>query len=217
MGQGQVGSTSLTFTGSGDNLHFGAGSFISGDSEYAYGATSYVNGEKSLNFANFTRNFSANVQGPAFDSVSVSGDSYVRFRAAQTNQDLSFVSTWNLNDIDGTASEGLITFAHDPTIGSYVDPKNSFYSDTINLSFESGATMADGDNWRLFTCTGTTIWDWNELGAINLQAGEDTIAFVQDGMQDDYEVWTATYEDKIYQVAVNSSNYAISLSCSLSA
>ncbi|MBP1582812.1 MAG: hypothetical protein J6866_02550, partial [Victivallales bacterium] len=67
------------------------------------------------------------------------------------------------------------------------------------------------------TCTGTTIWDWNELGAINLQAGEDTIAFVQDGKQDGYEMWTATYEDKIYQVSVNSSNYAVSLSCSLSA
>ena len=196
MGAGRVGGkVTVTFTGDGSNLHFGASSFVSGDSEYAYGVTSYV-GSKELVFDNFSggSGFAGNIQGPAFDTVTIKNGAQLRCRYAGTNQDFSFVSTWNFE----LASASAVMTTDENNSGLV---KNSFYGDTINITFADGAAdVVAGTDWTVYQGKEATISDWNSLSAVTIDGVDATGA-----MEGDYMVWS-TNDYKVYIDNVSSGN-----------
>jgi len=188
MGTGNVGGdVTVTFRGDGDQLHFGASSFVSGASEYAYGAIAdYVEGTKTLVFDGFVRTFSGNVQGPAFDTVTVRNGSSVIVRSGATNQDFSFASTWNFELSGATA---VMT-----TDDNYsTRAKNNFYGDTINVTFADGAVpVVAGTDWTVYTGSANTTANWNDLKAVTIDGVAATGA-----MDGTYMAWT-TDDYKVY-------------------
>jgi hypothetical protein len=199
MGAGIVGGdVTVTFKGNGNHLHFDSDSFVSGDSEYAYGITSYVAGAKTLVFDGFTNSFSANIQGPAFETVTIKNGSQVNVRGGATNQDFSFVNTWNFELKDANA----VMITDDPV--SSGKAKNSFYGSTINLTFADGAeTVVAGTDWTVYKGKEATLNYWNELGSLTI-GGEAAMQGTLDSSE--FLAWSTTE----YQVYVDS-NYDIRL------
>ena len=194
MGSGIVGgSVTVTVTGNGSNLHFGSSSFLSGDSEYAYGNVSYVERGKTLVFDDFSGVFNANFQGPAFDTVTVRNGSVVNVCGGAVNQDFGFVRIWNFELSDSNA----VMITDDV---SATNVKSSFYGATINLTFADGATVGAVD-WTVYQGSEATLNYWNELGALTI-AGVDA----EGEMDGDFMAWTTSD----YRVYVDS-NYDIRL------
>jgi hypothetical protein len=191
----------VTFKGNGNHLHFDTDSFLSGDSEYAYGVVSYV-GTKTLVFDGFTNSFSANIQGPAFNTVTVKNGSQVNVRGGAVNQDFSFVSTWNFE----LSSAEAVMITDDPV--SSGNAKNSFYGATINLTFADGAeTVVAGTDWTVYKGKEATLNYWNELGSLTIGgeaatsgtlAGSDFLAW----STDDYRVYVdGNYDVRLAKLA----------------
>ena len=203
MGEGIVGgNVTVTFKGNGNHLHFDNDSFLSGDSEYAYGVVSYVQGAKTLVFDGFTNSFSANIQGPAFETVTIKNGSQVNVRGGATNQDFSFVSTWNFE----LSSAEAVMITDDPV--SSGKAKNSFYGATINLTFADGAeTVVAGTDWTVYKGKEATLNYWNELGSLTIGgeaatsgtlAGNDFLAW----STDEYQVYVdGNYDIRLAKLA----------------
>ena len=187
MGTGIVGGdVTVTFTGDGDNLHFGDSSFISGDSEYAYDKTSYVNGSKTLVFDGFTGCFEGNFQGPVFDAVTVRNGSTVNVCGGQVNQNLELVSAWNF-ELSG-AEAVMITDDDDAN-----NVKNNFRGDTINLTFADEAeSVVAGTDWTVYQGTDATTMGWNRLASVTIGGVAATAS-----KEGSYMAWT-TSEYKVY-------------------
>jgi len=188
MGTGNVGGdVTVTFKGDGDKLHFASGSFVSGASEYAYGTVAdYVEGTKTLVFDGFVRSFSGNVQGPAFDTVTIKNGSNVRCLGAGQNQDFSFASTWNFE-----LSNASAVMTTDENDGNHA--KNNFWGDTINVTFADGAaSVVAGTDWTVYTGRADTTAEWNNLKAVTIDGVAATGA-----MDGAYMAWT-TDDYKVY-------------------
>ncbi|MBP1583265.1 MAG: hypothetical protein J6866_04850, partial [Victivallales bacterium] len=194
MGTGNVGgNVTVTFKGDGSRLHFGSSNFVSGASEYAYGAIDYVEGTRTLVFDGFTGTFNANIQGPAFETVTIKNGSAVNVCGGSVNQDFGFVSTWNFELGDSNA-----VMTTDDVSATNV--KSSFYGATINLTFADGASVGDTD-WTVYQGQESTLNYWNELGTLTIGGVAATSA-----MDGDFMAWSTTD----YKVYIDS-NYDIRL------
>jgi hypothetical protein len=198
MGTGNIGgNVTVTFKGDGSKLHFDSDSFVSGASEYAYGTIDYVERTKTLVFDNFTGGFTANIQGPAFETVTIKNASSVNVRSGSVNQDFGFVSAWNFELAN--ASAVMITDENSAT-----KAKNSFYGDTINITFADGASVGDTD-WTVYKGKEATITDWNDLGAMTIDGVAATGAMDGDYMAwqtDDYKVYIdSNYDIRLAKLA----------------
>jgi hypothetical protein len=78
--------------------------------------------------------------------------------------------------------------------------KNSFYGDTINLTFASGASVGNTD-WTIYQGSEDTLANWNNLGGLTI--GGVAATGTMDG---DFMAWSTT-EYKVYV----DSNYDIRL------
>ncbi|MBP1582798.1 MAG: hypothetical protein J6866_02480, partial [Victivallales bacterium] len=185
------GNVTVTFKGDGSRLHFGASSFVSGASEYAYGSIDYVEGVKTLVFDGFTGDFSANIQGPAFETVTIRNGSAVNVCGGSANQDFGFVSTWNFEL--GDANAVMITDDEDAA-----NVKNSFYGAAINLTFATGASVGD-TAWTVYQGKEATLNYWNELGSLTI--GGVAATGTMDG---DFMAWSTNdyrvYVDNNYDI-----------------
>jgi len=185
MGTSVVGGdVNMTLTGDGSKLHFGADSFLSGASEYAYDDISYVEGTKALVFDAFTGDFNGNIQGPSFDTVTFKNGSQVNFCNAGVRQNVELVSTWNFELSD--ASAVMIT-----DDASTTNVKNNFRGDTINITFADGAVV-EGTDWTVYQGTANTILGWNKLGGVTI----DGVA-AKSAKEGSYMAWT-TEDYKVY-------------------
>ena len=196
MGAGTIGGdVTVTFTGDGGNLHFGENSFVSGDSEYAYGKTSYVEGCKTLVFDDFSGVFSGNLQGNAFDTVSFGNGAQVNFQGAGVSQDFHYVTTWNFELCNANA----VMITDGDGAGNV---KNNFFKDTINIAFADDAeAMEVGADWTVYQGQKSTITNWNRVAAVTIDG--ITASGAKEGA---YLAWS-TDEYKVYVDA----NYDICL------
>jgi len=189
MGKGTIGGdVTLVVTGSGGNLHFAEGSYISCESSVAWGTSVYVAGLKELIFDNFIGDFSANFKDPSFDIITVRNGSTVNMHGAGAYQQPESVRRWNL-ELDGPSP--VITFV-DPE----VNQNNNFHTAIINVSFAGSARPTSGRDWTVFLGTSASTNNWNQLGGVTIDGVTAT--------SDAEHAWTAgnyrLYRDASYAI-----------------
>ncbi len=185
--QGKIqGDCSMTFSGIAENLSFGNGSFVVGDSESASNDEHCINGARSLVFDAYrSSSDGAGAFAPldlfAFDRITFANASSVDFCGkgrGGTGFNLSAVKYWNFEY--GSSLEW--------TTGT-----NDFYADALQITL-NGATVESP--WTIFTGSDDTLYRWDKLG---LNASYPVSIDGVKAVWDKTNQWYATSEYKIYR------------------
>ncbi len=139
-----IGTTTVTFTGLGENLDFTG--VLTGDSTSAGEANKYVTGTRTLVFDDFDGDFSASGI-VAFDDVKFINGSEMTFTT--TDLRLSPVRNWTF-ELGSTLNWEMGT--------------NSFFGDTLTIDF-GGASL--DSNWTIINGCETTLTYWDNGFALN--------------------------------------------------
>ncbi|MCQ2353039.1 MAG: hypothetical protein MJ033_06135 [Victivallaceae bacterium] len=185
--QGNIqGGCSVTFSGIAENLFFGSGSFVVGDSESASDDEHRINGARSLVFDAYrSSSEGAGAFAPldlfAFDRITFAGNSNVDFCGKGRKGegfDLTAVKYWNFEY--GSSLE-------------WMTGSNDFYADALQITL-NGATVESP--WTILTGSDDTLYRWDKLGLnANYPVSIDGVKAVWDKANQ----WFATSEYKIYR------------------
>ncbi|MBQ7650713.1 MAG: hypothetical protein IJS15_07120, partial [Victivallales bacterium] len=172
MGYGIVnGDTSMTFTGSGENLLFGTDSYVTGNSQMARGTEQYVGGDRLLAFDGFTGEFAANINN-GFSHIAAS-NSNVTFTGGRVA--LGSVAAWEIEAASEYAELAL------------GDAKNNFKGDTLTLTIAED-TAPDADGWDVITGADTALRGWQSFSSVSI-CGEAAAFADGEWATDDYRLY----------------------------
>ncbi len=146
-----LGSTTMTFTGLGENLSFAANSYVTGGSQLSKKVLQYIGDTATLAFNGFSGDFSANVNN-GFTNVAISG-SNVSFTG--NNVFLGAVSDW---EVEVASADAELTLANG---------KNSFAGDTLSLTLADGAEPTT-DGWNVIVGIDDTLAGWNAFSSVSI-------------------------------------------------
>ncbi|MCQ2380313.1 MAG: hypothetical protein MJ025_05265 [Victivallaceae bacterium] len=142
------GNTQVTFSGLGDNLNFTGN--VSGDSQMAGADQSFVTGERTLAFVDFSGDFSAGIY--YFDNCLLSNSSVAMDNGGL---DLSGISSWSFNGSQLAWSNSVT---------------NNFSGDKLTVMLDS---IEDEDVMFLSAQDEGSILGWNEMENVSVTIGEN--------------------------------------------
>ena len=152
IGTGSImGSTTMTFTGLGENLSFATNSYVTGGSQMSKNMPECIEGTATLAFDGFSGAFAANVNN-GFTNVAISG-SNVSFTGQKVY--MRAVSDWA---IEVASEDAELTLANG---------KNSFEGDTLAITMADGAAPTT-DGWSVIVGTNATLTGWDAFSSVSL-------------------------------------------------